>query len=103
MQRRGKPSGALGGGAQASAAVAGRLAELGVELRASREAKEILDGAGIPCKEAAEEDFSTEYIDMIISIALAGSVEDAANFVNTYGSGTPTSSSPKTRKTPKSS
>lgn len=67
--------------------VAGRLAELGVELRASREAKEILDGAGIPCKEAAEEDFSTEYIDMIISIALADSVEDAANFVNTYGSG----------------
>lgn len=67
--------------------VAGRLAELGVELRASPPAKKILDEAAIPCKVAAEEDFSTEYVDLIISVALAGSVEEAADFVNRYGSG----------------
>lgn len=67
--------------------VAKRLAELGVQLRASERAGAILEKASIPFVPATEEDFSTEYIDLIISIDLVDSVEAAAEFINKYGSG----------------
>ena len=67
--------------------VAGRLSELGVEIRASDRAAKILDKAGIPHKAATDDDFYTEYIDMIISVDIVDSVEEAAAFINKYGSG----------------
>ena len=67
--------------------VAGRLSELGVEIRASDRAAKILDNAGIPHKTATDDDFYTEYIDMIISVDIVDSVEEAAAFINKYGSG----------------
>lgn len=67
--------------------VAKRLAELGVQLRASARAGAVLEKASIPFVPATEEDFSTEYIDLIISIDLVDSVEAAAEFINKYGSG----------------
>lgn len=67
--------------------VAKRLAELGVQLRASERAGAVLEKASIPFVPATEEDFSTEYIDLIISIDLVDSVEAAAEFINKYGSG----------------
>lgn len=67
--------------------VAKRLAELGVQLRASERAGAVLEKASIPFVPVTEEDFSTEYIDLIISIDLVDSVEAAAEFINKYGSG----------------
>lgn len=63
------------------------LAEQGVELRADGEAKKALEEAGVAVKEATEEDYHTEYLDLILSIKTVGSTEEAIEAVNTYGSG----------------
>ena len=63
------------------------LSERGVELRASSSAKAVLIPAGIPCSDASEEDFSTEYTDLIISIEVVDSIDEAIKFINKYGSG----------------
>lgn len=66
--------------------IAKLLAERGVELRASERAGAILKSAGIEFAAATEEDFSTEYIDLIIAIDIVDSVDDAIAFINKYGS-----------------
>jgi len=66
--------------------IARQLAEHGVELRASTRAKGFLDKAGIESVVAVESDFSTEYNDLIISIDVVDSLENAIDFINTYGS-----------------
>ena len=58
-----------------------------VDIRASEKCAGILDGAGVKFVPATEEDFSTEYIDLIISVDIVDSVEAAADFINKYGSG----------------
>ena len=63
------------------------LAEKGVEIRASEKCAGILGHAGVKFAPATEEDFSTEYIDLIISVDIVDSVEAAADFINKYGSG----------------
>lgn len=63
------------------------LAAKGVEIRASEKCAAILKGAGVDFAPASEEDFSTEYIDLIISVDIVDSVEEAADFINKYGSG----------------
>lgn len=67
--------------------VAKGLAARGVLLKASKAAKDILSKNNIPCVEASEDDFSTEYIDLIISVEIVDSVEEAIEFINKYGSG----------------
>ncbi len=67
--------------------LAGALAKNGVELRVSQRAAKILDACGQTYSSATEEDFSTEYIDLIISIDVVDSVAEAVEFVNKYGSG----------------
>ena len=62
------------------------LAGNGVELRADAKAKSILEANGIACVEASEEDWGTEYLDLIISIRVVDSLEEAVAFINTYGS-----------------
>lgn len=66
--------------------IAAALAEKGVELRADTEAGAILRRADIACKAATEKDWSTEYLDLILSIRIVGSVEEAISFINRYGS-----------------
>lgn len=63
------------------------LVDRNVQLRASAKAKKILDSVNIACIEATEEDFSTEYIDLIISIDVVDSLKDAVDFINRNGSG----------------
>ena len=63
------------------------LAAKGVEIRASEKCAGILEGAGVKFVPATEEDFSTEYIDLIISVDIVDSVSAAADFINKYGSG----------------
>lgn len=67
--------------------LANALVSRGVEFRASERCAPILSRAGVPFVPATEEDFSTEYIDLIISADIVDSVDAAADFVNKYGSG----------------
>ncbi len=63
------------------------LSQQGVELRVSDKVAKILDKCGQKYSLAIEDDFSTEFIDLIISIDVVDSVADAVEFVNKYGSG----------------
>jgi glutamate-5-semialdehyde dehydrogenase len=58
------------------------LADGGVEIRGDEATCSLIPGA----KRATEEDWSTEYLDLIISSRVVRSVEEAVNHVNTYGS-----------------
>lgn len=40
----------------------------------------------IPCEPATEEDFSTEYLDYILSIKIVDDIDEAINHINRYGS-----------------
>jgi len=54
-----------------------------VELRADKEAFEILNQA----KLASEEDFFTEFLDYILSVKVVENVEEAIRFINTHNTG----------------
>ena len=53
-----------------------------VELRGDAKAREILPGI----KEATEEDWRTEYLDLILSIKVVDSIQEAVDHINYYGS-----------------
>jgi glutamate-5-semialdehyde dehydrogenase len=78
---------------QASAAdtllpeIAKELVAHKVELRAEPKAKAILEKANIACIDATEEDFFEEYIDLILSVKVVESTEEAIQCINKYGSG----------------
>ncbi len=60
------------------------FAEAGVEMRADPDVKEILsDFSTVPAKES---DWDSEYNDLIISIKMVDSVDEAIDFINTHGS-----------------
>jgi glutamate-5-semialdehyde dehydrogenase len=62
------------------------LAE-GVELRVSDEVRSHLDGLADDVAEATDEDFATEFLDLILSVGIVGSVDEAVDHVNRFGSG----------------
>ncbi|MFP4166971.1 MAG: glutamate-5-semialdehyde dehydrogenase [Opitutales bacterium] len=76
---------------QDAAALLPRLAralhDKGVELRVDAHAKALLTGAGLPLVDATEEDFASEYNDLVISIAVLPDARAAIQFINTNGSG----------------
>jgi glutamate-5-semialdehyde dehydrogenase len=53
-----------------------------VEIRGCSETLKIID-----VKEAAEEDWHTEYLDLIVSVRVVNTLDEAINHINTYGSG----------------
>jgi glutamate-5-semialdehyde dehydrogenase len=58
-----------------------------VELRGCEETRAILQDGGSPSIiPATEEDWSTEYLDLILSIKIVGSPDEAVSHINTYGS-----------------
>jgi len=59
------------------------LRDAGVELRGCERTRAVLPDT-IP---ATEEDWATEYLDMILSIRVVDSLEDAIDHINRYGSG----------------
>ena len=63
--------------------VAKPLREQGVELRGDRRTCEVL-GAGV--QPATEEDWTTEYLDLILSIRVVDSLEQAIDHIESYGS-----------------
>lgn len=40
----------------------------------------------IPCEQATEEDFNTEYLDYILSVKVVDNIDEAINHINNYGS-----------------
>ena len=66
---------------QALPEIATRLFGRGVELRCDPRAKALMPGS----LEATEEDWATEYNDLILSVKVVDSFEDAVNHIETYG------------------
>jgi glutamate-5-semialdehyde dehydrogenase len=59
----------------------------GVELRCCPESRAILEAAGVAgVRDAAEADWTTEYLAPILSIATVPGVDDAIRHINAYGS-----------------
>lgn len=63
------------------------LVNAGVELRGDERAVGLLAGNGVGVGVATDEDFHTEYLDLILSIGVVDSVEEAMDRINSYGSG----------------
>ncbi len=61
-------------------------ADKSVEMRADPRALSILHAAGLPAVAATDEDWRTEYLAPIISIAVLDDLDAAIEHINTYGS-----------------
>jgi len=59
-----------------------RLQEAAVEIRGDEKTCQITRGI----KKASEEDWKTEYLDLILSIKVVEGIEEAINHINNYGS-----------------
>ncbi|MCR5118261.1 MAG: glutamate-5-semialdehyde dehydrogenase [Lachnospiraceae bacterium] len=59
--------------------VAEALKEKNVDIRADEEARPVLD-----CNAATEEDFATEYLDLIISVKTVKNIDEAIEHINKY-------------------
>lgn len=60
-----------------------KFRKAGVELRGCPEVRKIMPSV----KKAVVKDWSTEYLDMILSVKVVTGIEEAVNHINTYGSG----------------
>ena len=58
------------------------LAEHGVEIRGDERTRELIAAA----KPATDEDYATEYLGPIISVRVVGSLDEAIEHINRYGS-----------------
>ncbi len=58
------------------------LRRLGVEIRGDEQVRRLVPGA----VEATEEDWSTEYLDLILSVRVVGSLDAAIDHIERYGS-----------------
>lgn len=64
-------------------ALARTLTDAGVELRGCERSRRIVPDM----KPASEQDWKTEYLDLILSVRVVDSLEEAVAHINTYGSG----------------
>jgi glutamate-5-semialdehyde dehydrogenase len=61
--------------------IAKALRDGGCELLGCARTRQLID-----CAPATEEDWSTEYLDKVLSIKIVGSLDEAIHHINTYGS-----------------
>lgn len=61
--------------------LANALKSNGVKIRGTEEVSEI-----IPCEIMGEDDFATEYLDLIVSVKLVDNVDEAIEHINYFGS-----------------
>ncbi|MBK1876747.1 glutamate-5-semialdehyde dehydrogenase [Pelagicoccus mobilis] len=66
--------------------IARGLAAKDVLIKADSEAAAALEAAGIDCEPATEEDWGTEYLDLVISVKVVADADEAMAFINKYGS-----------------
>jgi glutamate-5-semialdehyde dehydrogenase len=64
----------------------GRLAKAGVELRGTDRVRHAVEGTGLSVLPVTEEDWRTEYLDLILSIEVVPSLEAAIDHIERYGS-----------------
>lgn len=57
------------------------LADNSVKIRGTKEVSEI-----IPCEEMGEDEFATEYLDLVVSIKLVEDIDEAIGHINYFGS-----------------
>jgi glutamate-5-semialdehyde dehydrogenase len=62
----------------------GRYKQAGVEVRGCPETRKILNDKQV--KEATEEDFSAEFLDLILAVKVVGSIDEAMEHIARYGS-----------------
>jgi len=62
--------------------ICARLLDAGVEMRACEKSRAIVPGL----KEATEEDWETEYLDMILAVRVVSGLDEAIEHINKYGS-----------------
>lgn len=67
--------------------VADALLAEGVELRVSDEVRTHLAARDGQVVDATDKDFATEFLDLVISVGIVGSVDEAVDHVNRFGSG----------------
>ena len=67
-------------------ALARALHEAGVVLRADEAAHALLVTHGVPVEVADHDDWSTEYLDLVLAVRTVSSPEEAVRFINEYGS-----------------
>lgn len=60
-----------------------KFQKVGVEIRGDRKTSQIVEGI----KKASEEDWGTEYLDLILSVKVVEGIDEAINHINSYGSG----------------
>lgn len=63
-----------------------RLAAAGVELRVDDRTARAVKGLGIPLKPVTEEDWRTEYLELILSVGVAPDLDHAIDHIETHGS-----------------
>lgn len=63
--------------------ICARLLDAGVELRGCEKTRAIVSGL----KEATEEDWETEYLDMILAVKVVSGLDEAIDHIGRYGSG----------------
>jgi glutamate-5-semialdehyde dehydrogenase len=67
--------------------LAARLSKKKVELRADETAFPILDSSGYkPLRHAVEQDWSTEFLDLVLAVRVVDSLEDAVAHIERFGS-----------------
>ncbi len=62
---------------------AGALGEKGVQIRADAEARALMPGS----LEAVEEDWRTEFLDLVIAVKVVAGIDEAIEHINEFGSG----------------
>jgi glutamate-5-semialdehyde dehydrogenase len=68
-------------------AAAEALLARGVELRVTSDARALLRGDAAESPGAVEEDWSTEFLDLVMAVRIVDSLEEAIEHIGTYGSG----------------
>jgi glutamate-5-semialdehyde dehydrogenase len=63
-------------------AIASEMRDAGVELRGDQNTRKLVPWA----KAACEEDWRTEYLDLILSVRVVKGLDEAIEHINTYGS-----------------
>ncbi|WP_217915579.1 glutamate-5-semialdehyde dehydrogenase [Miltoncostaea marina] len=69
------------------AAAAEKLGASGVELRVDAAGRELLGEAGAALAEATEQDYATEFLDLVMAVRVVDSLEQAVEHIATHGSG----------------
>lgn len=66
--------------------LAALLVSAGVELRADEAAAQVLGAAGVPHRAARDEDWDTEFLDLVLAIRVVDRLEDALDHIEQHGS-----------------